>query len=140
MKALVSQSFALIVIAATVVSGCATAKKPRVHSVSIAVTTVDGKAPSQEQAAQILAALMPEIERAGFQVAKNSHEADFVVSVKFTKNAEGMGGRVSINGMEPSAQFRGAPGMGESEELREIRRRVREMDAWAARQVMRADP
>jgi hypothetical protein len=140
MKALVPQLLPLMIIAATVVSGCTTAKKARVHSVSIAVTTIDGNAPSQEQAAQILASLMPEIERAGFQVAKNAHEADFVVSVKFTKDAEGKGGRVSISGMEPSGQFRGGPGMGESDELKEIRRRIREMDAWAARQVMRTDP
>ena len=139
MKALMAQILTLMFIGATVVSGCATAKKPRVYSVSVAVTTIDGRAPSQEQAGHILAALRPEIERAGFQVARTSYEADFVVSVKFTRDAEGNGGRVAISGMEPSAQFRGAPGMGESEELKEIRRRLREMDAWAARQMTRTD-
>lgn len=139
MKPLPPHLIALMAIGASMVLGCATPKKPDVHSVSVAVTTSDGKPPSQDQVARILAALWPEIERAGFKLARAPNEADFVVSVRYTADAEGTGGRVSISGMEPTARFKSTPGMGESEELREIRRRIREMDAWSARQMTRTD-
>jgi hypothetical protein len=140
MKASTWRYLAMVAIGATALGGCSSAKRPSVHSVSVAVTTIDGKPPSQEQAAQILSALSPEIERAGFRLARSSHEADFVVSVKYTAEADGKGGRVSITGMEPSSKFGAAQGTGESEELKEIRRRLHEMDAWGLRQMTRIDP
>lgn len=139
MQAFSLRFVALVAAGLGLVSGCATQPRARVHSVAVAVTTVDGKAPSADQVAHILAALGPEIARAGFQLSPIAAEADFVVTVKFAQAPEGTGGQVLIAGMEPHERFKKAPGMGESEELRDIRRRIREMDAWSSREMTRTD-
>jgi len=139
MKPQTLRFIALVVAGAAMLTGCATTQKARVLSVAVAVTTFDGRTPSQEQVARILSLLNPEIARAGFKLARTAVEADFIVTVKFTQDVEGKGGHVSIASMEPIAHFRGASGVSESEDMKEARRRLREMDAWAMREMTRTN-
>jgi hypothetical protein len=70
----------------------------------------------------------------GFRLAEARNAADFVVTVSFTPIPGGSGGRVTVTGIEPSAEFRRMMGTGETEEEREYRRRLREYEQWAQRQ------
>jgi len=133
------QLLVLVIAGAAILNGCATPQKARVLSVAVAVTTFDGRTPSQEQVARILSLMGPEIARAGFKLARATVEADFIVTVKFTQDVDGTGGHVSIATMEPIGQFRGASGVSESDDMKEARRRLREMDAWALREMTRTN-
>jgi hypothetical protein len=139
MKTLISQFGVLVLAGMAVFTGCATVKRTHANSVAVAVTTSDGRAPSPAQVSRILTALGPELTRAGFQLSRAASEADFVVTVKFTADAEGNGGEVSVAGIEPNGRFSVASGASESEDTKELRRRLREIDAWAAREMTRTD-
>lgn len=128
-----------LLMLALVVTSCTTTPAPRsaamMPAVAIAVSSVDGSAPSAEQLTNIHQALQPEFQRVGFRFAENRNTADLVVMVRFTPTPGGSGGRVAIVGIEPGVEFRRAMGNGETEEEREHRRRLREYEQWARQQI-----
>jgi hypothetical protein len=118
----------LLAIAGT---SCSTTPAPRsvaMPAVAVAVTSADGSRPSTEQLTRIYQAMQPELLKVGLRLAEGRNAADFVVTVSFTPTPGGSGGRIAVTGIEPSAEFRRKIGNGESEEARELRRRVREME------------
>jgi hypothetical protein len=121
--------------------GCATTERtnPRALAVTIAVTPVGARTVSAEQVAQIHQALKPELQRAGYVLADHSAMADLVLTVSFTPMPGGTGGRVKITGLEPTAQFRRETDGGDTEEAKELRRRLREIQRWAEGQSRNSD-
>jgi len=105
----------------------------------MAVTPIGARSLSHEQVACVHEALIPEIRRAGYSVAKNRADADFMVLVNFTPVAGGSGGRVKITGLEPTAPFLRATEQGDTPEARELRRRQREIEQWMERQSRNSD-
>lgn len=103
------------------------------RSVAVAVNSIGGRPPSTEQVSWIHQAIQPELARAGFEFAGKMATADFIVTVSFTPNVDASGGRVVITSIEPSAHFRAAGGGGEAAEVKELRRRLREMQEWGER-------
>lgn len=82
--------------------------------------------------------MRPELARAGFQFAPTTDQADFIVSVKFTADANGSGGRVSVIAVEPNLRSVAAAS-GENEAAKEMRRRLQEIEAWSRRELTRTD-
>ena len=108
-------------------------------SVAVAVTPIGVTSISTEQTKRVHAALIPELQRAGYSLAQTSAAADLVLLVSFTPTPEGEGGRVKIMGLEPSAQFRRSTDNGDTPEAKEMRRRQRELQQWIDRQLTHPD-
>ena len=108
-------------------------------SVAVAVTPVGVESISSAQTKLVHAALVPELQRAGYSLAQSGVSADLVLLVSFTPTPGGPGGRVQIMGLQPSAQFRRSTDNGDTPEAKEMRRRQQELQHWIDRQSSHSD-
>ena len=109
-------------------ASCTTPAQPRLPTVAIAIRPVGDRPPSPDEIRQTLEALRPPLLRAGASIAARRDLADFVLTVTFTPATASSGSRVSVNGLEPTARLRDATDGGETPEMKEFRRRVRDME------------
>ena len=114
--------------------GCISHAQPRLPAVAIAIRPVGDSPPSAEDINLVLQALKPALLQKGASVAERRELADFVMTVSFTPATASAGSRVTVISIEPTARFRDATDGGDTPEAKEWRRRVREIEGWAASQ------
>jgi hypothetical protein len=67
-------------------------------------------------------------------LAQTGAAADLVLIVNFTSAPDGSGGRVKMTALEPTQRFRQEMDGSDTPEVRDMRRRLREIEAWASTQ------
>jgi hypothetical protein len=111
-------------------------------AVALAIRILGGGTPTPQQLTNVHRAMEPQLARAGYRFAPNVNSADAIVSVNFTPDpADPNGGRVTVMGVEFSAEMRRAlaSGADQSDEARDMRRRLREIEQWTERQAKGVD-
>ena len=110
-------------------TSCTSPAQPRLPAVAIAIRPVGNRPPSAEETHLVLQALKPALLQKGASVAERRDLADFVMTVSFTPATAASGSRVTVIGLEPTTRFRDGSDGGETPEMKEWRRRLRELDA-----------
>jgi hypothetical protein len=118
----------LALAAAFMGASCTTPAQQRLPTVAIALRPVGGRPPSPDEIRETIEALRPALLRAGASIAERRDLADFVMTVTFMPATGSSGSRVSVNGLEATARLRDATGGGETQETKEFRRRMRDME------------
>jgi hypothetical protein len=106
--------------------------------VALIVRLAGGGMLTAQQLNNIYLALYGDIRDAGYQFARNADAAHFLVTVRFTPDAlDPSSGHVTVLGIEPNPMNRRgvAAVADESEETKEFRRRMREIERWAEAQA-----
>jgi hypothetical protein len=99
---------------------------------------VGGGTLTPAQLTNIHHAVQDDIAAAGYRFAPNSHVANFLVHVKFTPDAlNPSNGHIAITGIEPNPlNRRGRTAIDtETEEAKEFRQKMREIERWAEGQA-----
>lgn len=120
-------------------SGCTSkpaASPPPPATVAVAIRTAGNIVPTAQQLAGIQHTVQGHLSRAGYQFAPDPRVADFLLTVTFTPDAvDPRSGHLTFNGLEPvRPSHRGVPVTYEDPTVVEMRRRLREIDAWVEAQ------
>ena len=107
-------------------------------AVTVLVRLVGGGTLSPGQLANIHRSLQNDIKAAGYHFAANSHVADLLVTVRFTPDALNPDfGHVAVTSIEPNPlNRRGSASLKDvSEEEKELRRKVQDIERWTESQA-----
>jgi hypothetical protein len=104
------------------------AQPPRLPAVAIAIRPVGDRPPSAEEVQLVLQALRPALLQKGASVAERRDLADFVMTVNFMPATAASASRVTVLGIEPTARYRESTEGGETPEMKEWQRRLRQLD------------
>lgn len=106
-------------------------------SVALVVRLAGGGALSPAQLRNIHQAMQPEVKAGGYRIAPNTSSADFFLTVRFTPDAlEPDTGHIAVLGVDPNPMNRRGAGFraDASDEVREHRQRMREIERWVESQ------
>ena len=115
-------------VAACAGPGCTSPAPQRLPAVAIAIRPVGHRPPTAEEVQLVLHALKPALLQKGASIADRKDLADFVMTVTFTPATAASDSRVTVVGLEATARHRDGGEGTDSPEMREWRRRLRELD------------
>ena len=126
----VAKSFVVLLAlgAAFLDASCTSPVPQRLPAVAVAFRPVGERPPSTDEVRLTLQALKPALLQAGASIAERRDLADFVMTVSFTPATASAGSSVKVIGIEPTARLRDASYGGDTPEMKEWQRRLRQLD------------
>ena len=109
-------------------ASCSSPAPQRIPAVAVAIRPVGNRPPSSDEVRLTLQALKPALLQAGALLAERRDLADYVMTVSFTPETPLAGSIVKVVSLEPTARFREASIGGDTPEMKEWQRRLRQLD------------
>lgn len=104
-------------------------------TVAIAIRHAGDMRPDERQLAAAAHALQRHLAGAGYRFASSPVAAQFIVTAEYTPSSfDPSGGHVRIVGVEPGEKFRRSAAADASDERKELRQRLEEIERWIQQQ------